>query len=552
MDGTTLALNLTADGSCTSNLVLALDSETSGQVTLNLGGMMTIGTSCTLFASGITPETLPRLKTFPESSVLSLDGGQLKVAIVPQTMSWTGAGEDNLWSNFGNWSGGTHSPDAFDSVVFNGNGGLTKANEKNGMELAKITVSSGAWTADVGTASFAATPLMIASGATFALTNAAARTNPFSTALNTNRIEGVLDLGGARQTFTTATGTGLFYAGGEFRNGTFNVLFGGGQYWQLANTTFTVGPGGVLDVNKYANGDSSGLMTIRGGGKLVIEGGAIVNRNNRTSGNPANIIGFGSGPGTAEVRIAKNGSFTSESLPVRVGDGASMTGVLSIDHGTLTVPTNRFLSVGCNANSIGILAVTNGTINGGNLTLGEFASCVARITFKDSTINLNSISNYANLASGSFCIFDGATLVDKGADDNTLLRDIGFPYTIAEGGLTIRIADRTAANAKMTLAGTYDGTGSVMLAAAGSAPKTADVSAVTFPGDVTIEDGISLAFTPVDLPDSVNVLTANGSIAIPDSYREKDAQGRRFFVVQSGGRSVLRYGRNPGFVILVR
>ena len=97
-------------------------------------------------------------------------------AVIPSkadadTFTWTGGGANKNWSTAANWSPsgtmtasdtanfqtGTLSSDTiiYDSGAFSG-----------------ITVQSGAWTANVASASFTGKPITISSGATFALKGA--------------------------------------------------------------------------------------------------------------------------------------------------------------------------------------------------------------------------------------------------------------------------------------------------------------------------------------------------------------------------------------------
>lgn len=533
-DGAGIGALLTDDGFATRNATLVLDPATDGKVTVAIGGNPQPGMSYPLFAAGITEEDLERL-LIDASCELSLVDGILSVKLVPQTLMWTGAGLDGLWSTTANWSGGTRDLGPFDSVGFDGNGEVTTMDKENGLQLTKIIVYSGSWTTDVATASFANSPVEISPGASFALTNAEEVSNPFATAADANSIAGVLDLGGGSQEFQIAGDKGPFKDGCELRNGTFQ-LSTEDQYWAFAEgMSFTLGSDAVLTTKRNCRMSFSG--------DFIIDGGVYTNlfaqgaQSHVISKNQMSVVNGGRFVGKTDVYLAYNNYNKA---------------TLLIDNGTFELPRGKFLYLGNNP-STAILAVTNGQVTAGNVCIAASGSPTVRATFVNSVILTDAIMTKASVgAATSFMSFDGVTLVDTGDDNNTLLGDIGIPYTVEQGGLTVKVGDRTDNDATITLAGTFDGAGAVTLTAAGKKPKAVNAANVIFPGDVTVADGITFVREIPEDKTSVTVLSAKGTITIPESYETKDAQGKFYFVKRKNGVSVLRYGYNMGLVISIK
>ncbi|MBR4170104.1 MAG: hypothetical protein IKR48_00470, partial [Kiritimatiellae bacterium] len=79
-----------------------------------------------------------------------------------------------------------------DTVVFGGTGGYSIYDCTDGLYFESINVNSGCHTANVATASFVRSPIMITNEAAFVLENANGVTNPFSTNKNANAVAGLL------------------------------------------------------------------------------------------------------------------------------------------------------------------------------------------------------------------------------------------------------------------------------------------------------------------------------------------------------------------------
>ena len=109
----------------------------------------------------------------------------LPFAAGADTLTWTGAGANKKWSTTANWSP-AQAMTASDTANFQTGSLSSDTITYDSGTFANITVQSGAWTANVSSASFTQKPITVASGAKFALAGASARTNPFATNLNAN------------------------------------------------------------------------------------------------------------------------------------------------------------------------------------------------------------------------------------------------------------------------------------------------------------------------------------------------------------------------------
>ena len=314
------------------------------------------------------------------------------------TFTWTGGGANKNWSTAANWSPagtmtasdtanfktGTLSSDTiiYDSGAFSG-----------------ITVQSGAWTANVASASFTGKPITISSGATFALKNAGSVTNPFSTTKNANAISGLLDLGGASQTIADDMGgsnTGFFRNGGEIRNGTLTVS--GSPTAGLKNTTFTIGPG--------ANLTGAVRYYLSDGANLIVDGGSI--RSTTTGSNHP----IGSNTSQSHLTV-RNGGLFAVSKDVWIAHKG--TGYMIGDGGTYDLGSST-LFVAINTDTTAILALTNSTLTCGSFRFGYNNSLPKRqtVVIKDSVAIMSKFVG-TKLATNASFLLDGAVLVPKAA-----------------------------------------------------------------------------------------------------------------------------------------
>ena len=561
-DGTALRVKFSPDGFASTNIALVLDANTDGKVTLEIdasGAVPEFNRPYTLFNSGIDAATLSRLTIAPDHATAVSEDGALTVTFTPAPHTWTGGGADAKWTTGANWS--TGEPVAtFDPVVFS-LGGRSVYDCMDGMRLWSITAGYGCHTVDVATASFAETPVTVASGATFALENADGVTNPFSTAANTNVIAGVLDLGGATQTFSTlltGNGAGAFRDSGEIRNGSVTLV---SDNWQsFENTSFTIGPD--------AHVTSSARFYLQHGAHLTIDGGTYTNSHANN-----HVIGGAGNMSTLEV---SNGGRLFAPLEWFVGHNTG--GALIGDGGVIDVG-NKPLNLSNNNNAPSVLALTNAVLTCSDIKFayGTSKGTTQTVVFKDTVVNFAKFV-FNRKTDASSILFDGATLVPKAAAANFMPAGLPKP-TLGAGGLVISNAfDVTAAvgmtgagglvkkgDGKLTLTGAQTFAGDVVVSngtfvasstfAGGlraSSGTAIDVADATFHGDIVLEEGVATAATNgVDWAEvkAVPVAKTTGGVSFP---RQSDANGRHYFTKTLDGLHWLYYGKQAGLVITVQ
>ena len=497
-DGTTLKVKFSPTGGfATTNLALALNANTSGKVTVEFDltdGFPEEGRTYRLFAPGLDAATLNnRIAVVPDKSftfAFAQDGAlTLTFQHTPVTRVWTGGGSDEKWTTTGNWDVSS-AFGALDSVVFGGTGSHSVFDGADGLPLWDITVNSGCHTANVATASFANTPLVAASGASFVLEDADGVTNPFSTLANTNTLAGLLDLGGATQTITTpldSNNTGFFRDGCEIRNGTLTVISqtAGGSI-RFKDTTITIGPGA----------DVSGVIRVDlNNGHFVIDGGTFTSTYaDRDIGN--HPIGR---TGASSIVLRNGGRFVSAS-ELWIGFNANGTVVgndCMIDLGAQTL----YMSI----NGIeSILALTNSTLICGKFQFGYSSTVpgVQAVSLKDTVVNLSRFAGQKMNASSTF-LLDGVTLVPKASSTDFMPASANLPEpTIGVGGLTVSNA--------------YDITIAKGMTGAGGLVKK-DVGVLTLSGPNTFTGGIdvragTLALNPgASFPNATRITMADGT-----------------------------------------
>lgn len=474
--GATLKLKFTPGvGFVTSNLAAALDANSSGNVTIEIDssdGLPEEDRPYTLFASGLDAASLSRITTVPNSvyALAVSDGGAVTITLqrVPVTHTWTGGGADAKWTTSDNWDTAANFG-AFDSVVFGGTGSYS-IYDCGEVLITNVTVQSGAHTANVAAAGFSGFPVTVASGAEFKLEGANGVANPFSTEMNANAISGVLDLGGASQTFRSVlNGTGTFRAGGEIRNGTVTLI---PSSWGLFfdNTFFTAGVG-----SHFTSGNR---FYFQSGANFKIDGGSFINTD--TSGN--HVVGAGTSGSFSTFEVSNGGRVVTQYLSP-YGDwyiGHTASGALIGDGAILDFSTARvFLSN--NAGVTSTLALTNSVLTCGNIQFSYGtgnAISTQTLVLKNTLVKLSSFV-FRRKADGSSILFDRATLVPTGAAADFLPSGLPTPQ-LGAGGLVISNAFDVGVAVGMTGAGGLVKKGEGVLTLSG---------ANTFTGGIDVREG---------------------------------------------------------------
>ena len=560
--GTTLRLKYSPDGGfASSNLVLSLDANLEGKITLDIdtsAGAPEVNSSYTLLAYGLDAASLDRITVVSDCtcSLSVSDGGALMFTFLPTTHTWTGGGADEKWTTTANWDTDDDFK-AFDHVVFNSATGHSIYDCTDGLGLGSITAASGVHTANVATASFANVPVTVTSGATFALENANGVTNAFSTVANKNAIAGVLDLGGSTQTFN---GANAFRNGGEVCNGT--VKFAGADH-VMNYTTFTFG--------KEANLSGSVRFYLQNGAHFILDGAAYTNSNSNS-----HVIGGTANGALAMLEVSNGGRLTTQrdwyighnGPAALIGDG----GIIDFGTNTIYFSNNNYGSA--------VIALTNSVLTCGSLNFGYASNkgAAQTLVLKDTTVNLSKIV-YNHKTPASSILFDGATLVPKAAAATFVPSGLPTPQ-LGTGGLIISNAFDVGValgmagagglvktgGGKLTVSANQSFTGDVVVSGGtfnssntfagglqAASGATLNVTNATFGGNIAIADGVVFAATNGVNWAEVNAVpvakTTASVVAFPGGY---DADGRHFFVMPSDGKNVLYFGKQRGLKIMFR
>ncbi len=243
------------------------------------------------------------------------------------------------------------------------------------------------------------------------------------------------------------------------------------------------------------------------------------------------------------------------------------------------------------------------TVDGGRMKWSDGISCYnemvrwagggAKILFKNSEIETAFYKMRYPFPSGDCTVtFDGALFKPAGTPaakfiDASPIGDEKCPHILTGGGLIIDAPEGNTLEVSAMLQGdggfTKRGLGTVIVSAtniftgvtlvsegtleltgrvAGAievksgatlALAIPDQSDVPLVASVTVEEGGSLSAVSQELPEgvrSVDVLRTGESIVLPDI--PNDEAGNCFFVSRRNGENVLRYGRKPGFTVIVK
>ena len=472
----------------------------------------------------------------------------------------TWAAGDGSWSVRANWEPAS-TPAMYDTVIFTNDDDIATTYDLSGISLGEIR-KSGAGTLTI--ANFAAgAPVMTNFTGGITLTGTVG-TNPFSTAEDSLRIAGALDLGGASQTTTTSNGKTLpvLYDGATIRNGTVTINKSANAQWQpygeisLVNATLNLATG--LRLGLFYNADTT----------LTLDNATL-----NCPDTSAAYIGTDNYK-TYVMRLVNGGAYAG-GADIAIGR-ANATGILAITNGTFNIGT-KTMRLGSRGSGKGTLAMNGGTLTAGEILLGETGqstnSASAKLTFgggaANTTVNAYIINAVTNSA-GASVTFDGVKLNHR-RDGNLFWDDekSATPiFHLAAGGLTI---ESEGANRVSTIPVTLDGEGGITIAArivsfaadqsytgattvkSGATMKVerTDYAPIAFAGDVVFEE--AAAFAAPNIQDGkarTRVLSTTGTITGAENLAKTD--GNRFFVVAEDGKTVLYYGKPQGMIVIFR
>lgn len=538
---------------------------------------------------------------FPASQkgTLALNDGVLTFCPVT-TRVWDGGATDNAWSSAPNWNP-DGVPGAEDSEVFNlPAGGSTVKDLESGVTLDTVRVDAGDWMFDLGHAALNAQTLVVTNGASLTFTNAPA-VNPLPTTYESVTVGGRLDLGGAEQTITSrlsGDGVGFIRDGFELWNGKVTAVIPAdpdgnstNEYCRLSNLQMTLGPNGHLFFP--AQSDCRGQLDFSGS-CMKIDAGIFENCNSHGGGYVGNTE-------DAAIEVIDGGAFVYQNQDVYLGysqSAAGKSGTLTGDHGLVDLGS-RTLYFSHSNSGRSYCALTNSMLLCGYIQFGV-SGTVGRQTayFKDTEITITKFqANKVN--SGATLTFDGATVIDRGNMDTPFpsLSSNKLKYSVAEGGLLLKVSNVNPQKPTYKAIGEFIGTGGIILEPQSDNPKPVTITSPlnNFLGTITVKSGITLNFTqadkvfgggldvqsgatvnlatgasfggPVTFNGTVNftgldlatehlspvrLLTTQGDIAMTGLNEAREGTRNRFFVKHTSAGKVLCYGVNLGTIFIIR
>ena len=557
-DDATIDIELAENGFAgTSDLRLVVDAETTNQVNIvfSLSKLPTAGTDYALFGGGITAELLEKKLNIPEGYTLKIwDDGHVTMRLTPTTQYWYGRGETNLWSVADNWSK-NKTPILGDKAYFSDVGGGETVYDLPMSRLEEVKISEGVWTTDVQRTTINAEKLSVLKGAGLVIANAA--NDPLPTGLDAVEVGGFLDLGGATQNVTSYLGfensndqviqDGFLRDGVKLVNGKLKIT---PKSWcKFFRHTITIGTNANVVILKNSEDGRFGQLNLRGT-TMTIDNGTLEMQNDRSGdGKSTGYLGNGK-QGDSVINVINGGKFIhkNEGIVIGFGNDGECKGALKANQGTLDFK-GRLVYLGGTNNSRSELELIDSSMTCDAIIFGlkEDAKIGQQIlVVSNSTMTVGQIKKN-KFAANSYARFNGATLIDAN-NYIALLYDLGAPYSVDAGGLTIKIADKTKDLEELTVPGKFSGTGDITLVAAGTNPKairfsgdadkgnntgtivvssnvTFRASGKTFGGSLRAEAGSALTFGAAN-----NLSTFDGEVTIDSGVKFEAIEPEKVYV----------------------
>ena len=389
------------------------------------------------------------------------------------------------------------------------------------------------------------------------------KTNPFSTASDSLRIAGTLDLGGATQTVTMSSTSGETFAldGFTLTNGVVKIATG--NHYFAPNGSFTLcGSGTEVRIEgtdgpvlNFARGDSEGKMHVK-----IADGARLYSHSSQESV----YVASGSGVSEVTIELQNGGRFHPDNCDTQFGRSGN-TAIMFGEGSRVDVNRNAFYLVGDSAGAVATVNITNGEFKAG-LVCGGMSGwesapdvSVAEFNMKGGTLNVRGLVAY-NIASFR-AVLDGVTITPDQDNDDFFKVDGyaggGTPFKIGEDGIefttdhAIGIAQTLAGEGGITVsAGTLTVTtnqaytGATVL----KSGTTLTATGMEFAGSISLESGASITVPEIaEGKKFVRIAKAAAFEGVDET--EKDDDGNHFFTTFDGW---LCYGRRPGFSLKIR
>ena len=389
------------------------------------------------------------------------------------------------------------------------------------------------------------------------------KTNPFSTASDSLRIAGTLDLGGATQTVTMSSTSGETFAldGFTLTNGVVKIATG--NHYFAPNGSFTLcGSGTEVRIEgtdgpvlNFARGDSEGKMHVK-----IADGARLYSHSSQENV----YVASGSGVSEVTIELQNGGRFHPDNCDTQFGRSGN-TAIMFGEGSWVDVNRNAFYLVGDSAGAVATVNITNGNFKAG-LVCGGMSGwesapdvSVAEFNMKGGTLNVRGLVAY-NIASFR-AVLDGVTITPDQDNDDFFKVDGyaggGTPFKIGEDGIefttdhAIGIAQTLAGEGGITVsAGTLTVTtnqaytGATVL----KSGTTLTATGMEFAGSISLESGASITVPEIaEGKKFVRIAKAAAFEGVDET--EKDDDGNHFFTTFNGW---LCYGRRPGFSLKMR
>lgn len=556
---------------------------------------------------------------------LEVRNGKLYGIVSPVERTWSNASGDTLMTTSGNWTGG-EGPKGFDSVLFPLAAGGTASNDYASITLSGVRFAAGAGeftisgngldvravtnnsanvqrfacavrdsgaTLGLGGSGDIAFVGGLTTGASTEITKGGAgtvtvagkgpggrlvlneggfrlkdlddggKTNPFSTASDSLRIAGTLDLGGATQTVTMSSTSGETFAldGFTLTNGVVKIATG--NHYFAPNGSFTLcGSGTEVRIEgtdgpvlNFARGDSEGKMHVK-----IADGARLYSHSSQESV----YVASGSGVSEVTIELQNGGRFHPDNCDTQFGRSGN-TAIMFGDGGRVDVNRHDFCLVGDSAGAVATVNITNGEFKAGYVRAGSGdwvdSPSVSSAVFELVGGKLDARGIIAGKVNSFRAMLDGVR-IECDQDQEDYFKINGYvggevPFILGAGGVSLvndkRIGVKTSLSGeggitveKGTLAVSADQkyTGDTVI----KSGATLSATGVTFAGSISLESGASITVPEIaEGKKFVRIAKAAAFEGVDET--EKDDDGNHFFTMFDGW---LCYGLRPGFSLKIR
>ena len=536
---------------------------------------------------------------------LEVRNGKLYGIVSPVERTWSNASGDTLMTTSDNWTGG-EGPKGFDSVLFPLAAGGTASNDYASLTLSGVRFAAGAGefaisgngldvravtnnsanvqrfacavrdsgaTLGLGGSGDIAFVGGLTTGASTEITKGGAgtvtvagkgpggrlvlngggfrlkdlddggKTNPFSTASDSLRIAGTLDLGGATQTVTMSSTSGETFAldGFTLTNGVVKIATG--NHYFAPNGSFTLcGSGTEVRIEgtdgpvlNFARGDSEGKMHVK-----IADGARLYSHSSQESV----YVASGSGVSEVTIELQNGGRFHPDNCDTQFGRSGNTARMFG-DGGKVDVNRHDFYLVGDSLGAVATVNITNGEFKAGYVRAGSGGwanvPAASSAVFELVGGKLDARGIIAGKVNSFRAMLDGVR-IECDQDQDDYFKIDGYvggevPFILGAGGITVEKGTLAVSADQKYMGDTVIKSGATLSA-----------TGVTFAGSISLESGASITVPEIaEGKKFVRIAKAAAFEGVDET--EKDDDGNHFFTTFDGW---LCYGRRPGFSLKIR